>query len=205
MQGKAGGSRKLTATNSASHPPGGAATLRVGKASKAWRNHNIPPSGKRDGNGVCWGKGEAVSSIGTWKIMKPSNLLSITGIYFNCTSRLEKWELLITEPGANCMPLTTVTHVALEVCHLQPRSLGRVQNSLTFVPTWGATSVLNMQKTHYHFSLNFDLCPSNIDFFNISLNTVSFFRRSNRGKTTEWLTVFPGSVQLKPHLRCCYY
>lgn len=25
--------------------------------------------------------------------------------------------------------------------------------------------MLNMQKTQYHFSLNFDLCPSNIDFF----------------------------------------
>lgn len=55
-----------------------------------WCNCSVLPSGKIDSVGVCWGKGEAVGSIRTWKIMKPTNLLSITGSYFNCTGRLEK-------------------------------------------------------------------------------------------------------------------
>lgn len=64
--------------------------LHAGKASDGWYNCRILPSGKIDSVGVCWGKGEAVGSIRTWKIMKPTNLLSITGSYFNCTGRLEK-------------------------------------------------------------------------------------------------------------------
>lgn len=34
-------------------------------------------------NRWCWGKGEAVRSTGTWKIMNATNLLSITGSYFD--------------------------------------------------------------------------------------------------------------------------
>lgn len=116
-------------------------------------------------NGWWWGKGEAVRSTGTWKIMKATNVLSITGSYFNWTSQAETWGLFITWPSANWVALTTVTHAALEVSHLQPRSLGRLQNSFMIAPILGTTSVLNVQKLQYHFSLNLELCPSNADLF----------------------------------------
>lgn len=112
-----------------------------------------------------WGKGEAVRSAGTWKIMNAPNLLSITGSYFDWTSQAENWGLFITQPSANCVTLTTVTHTALDVSHLQPGSLGRLQNSLTFAPILGAISALNMQKPQRCFSLNLELCPWNADFF----------------------------------------
>lgn len=75
-------------------------------ASHTGYNHNVPPSRKTDYLGAWWGKSEAVSSAGTWEIMKPTNL-SIIDSYFNCTSRPEKWELFITELSTNCMALTS--------------------------------------------------------------------------------------------------
>lgn len=114
----------------------------------------------------CWGKDEAVRSAGTWKIMKATNLLSITGSYFNKPSR----ELGFIYNTAQCRLGDTDHSDSCSPGGISPAAQEpeMTPNLFMFAPILGATSVLNMQKPQYCFALNWNFAPLILIFLRVT-------------------------------------